>query len=63
MYGNRSRVIELQMPEVDLRIGQRPDDADSHQDLLAAENVSLRLVLAQAEIDTRSLLTTAGVDA
>ena len=63
MYGNRSKVIELQMPEVDLRTGQRPGDADSRQDFLAAENVGLRLLLAQAEIDTSSLLAKAGIDA
>src|SRR6202021_1451596 len=33
------------------------------QEFLAAENVSLRLLLAQAEIDALSLLTKAGIDA
>jgi len=33
------------------------------QDFLAAENVSLRLLLAQAEINTRELLDQAGIDA
>src|SRR6266571_2248698 len=33
------------------------------QDFLAAENVSLRLLLAQAEIDAQGLLTQAGIDA
>jgi two-component sensor histidine kinase len=57
-------LIQLGMPENDLRTDQRPgDDAEPHQDLLAAENVSLRLLLAQAEIDTRSLLAKAGIDA
>ena len=51
------------MSEVDLRTGQRPGDADSHQDFLALENVSLRLLLAQAEINPNSLLTKAGIDA
>jgi two-component sensor histidine kinase len=52
------------MPEVDLRTDQRPGSgAEPHQDFLAAENVSLRLLLAQAEIDTRSLLARAGIDA
>jgi two-component sensor histidine kinase len=36
---------------------------EPHQDLLAAENVSLRLLLAQAEINTRGLLAKAGIDA
>jgi two-component sensor histidine kinase len=52
------------MREVDLR----PDTslasgAEPHQDFLAAENVSLRLLLAQAEINTRGLLAKAGIDA
>jgi two-component sensor histidine kinase len=33
------------------------------QEFLAAENVSLRLLLAQAEIDARGLLSQAGIDA
>ena len=33
------------------------------QDFLAAENVSLRLLLAQAEIDAQKLLAQAGIDA
>jgi two-component sensor histidine kinase len=37
--------------------------AEPHQDFLAAENVSLRLLLAQAEINTRGLLAKAGIDA
>ena len=41
-----------------------PQAAHPHyQDELAAENVSLRLLLAQAEIDAQSLLATAGIDA
>jgi two-component sensor histidine kinase len=52
------------MPEDDLRIDHRPENgAEPHQDFLAAENVSLRLLLAQAEINTRSLLAKAGIDA
>lgn len=62
--GNQLVVIQLGMPEVDLRTDQRPGSgAEPHQDFLAAENVSLRLLLAQAEIDTRSLLARAGIDA
>src|SRR6202163_1753105 len=38
-------------------------DPASPQELLAAENVSLRLLLAQAEIDARELLAQAGIDA
>ena len=51
------------MLEVDLRTDKRPGGAEFHQDFLAAENVSLRLLLAQAEINTRSLLAKAGIDA
>jgi two-component sensor histidine kinase len=52
------------MFEVDLRTDQRAGSgADPHQDFLAAENVSLRLLLAQAEINTRSLLANAGIEA
>jgi len=52
------------MPEDDLHTDQRPETgAEPHQDFLAAENVSLRLLLAQAEINTRSLLAKAGIDA
>src|SRR5437660_12936433 len=48
----------------DFRQEQRPGrDAETYQDYLAAENVSLRLLLAQAEINTRSLLAKAGIDA
>ena len=62
--GNQLIVIQLGMPEVDLRTDQRPGSgAEPHQDFLAAENVSLRLLLTQAEIDTRSLLARAGIDA
>src|SRR3954467_2055244 len=38
-------------------------EASPSQDFLAAENVSLRLLLAQAEIDAQGLLTQAGIDA
>jgi two-component sensor histidine kinase len=51
------------MFEVDLCTDKRPGGAEFHQDFLAAENVSLRLLLAQAEINTKSLLAKAGIDA
>ena len=38
-------------------------DGEPQHDFLAAENVSLRLLLAQAEINTRGLLANAGIDA
>src|SRR5260370_30504910 len=62
--GNQLIVIQLGMPEDDLRTDQPPaSGAAPHQDFLAAENVSLRLLLAQAEINMRSLLAKAGIDA
>jgi two-component sensor histidine kinase len=39
------------------------NDAGDPPEVLAAENVSLRLLLAQAEIDARELLAQAGIDA
>src|SRR5512144_1799047 len=51
------------MLEIDLRTGQHLGGGESHEDALAAESVSLRLLLAQAEINTRGLLATAGIDA
>ena len=57
-------VIQLGMPEDDLRTDQRSrNGAAPHQGLVAAENVSLRLLLAQAEINARSLIAKAGIDA
>jgi two-component sensor histidine kinase len=57
-------VIQSAMSEADLRTDPRPaSSATPYQDDLAAENVSLRLLLAQAEINAQSLLATAGIDA
>jgi two-component sensor histidine kinase len=57
-------VLQLRMSELDLRTGQGSRTGEEPpQDSLAAENVSLRLLLAQAEINTRSLLAQAGIDA
>src|SRR5438034_412361 len=62
--GNQLRVIRLGMAEDDLHTDQRAgSEAEPHQDFLAAENVSLRLLLAQAEINTRSLLANTGIEA
>ena len=58
-------VILSAMFEVDQLQGQRhlsPETAPP-QDFLEAENVSLRLLLAQAEIDAQGLLAQAGIDA
>jgi two-component sensor histidine kinase len=53
------------MLEIDHQQDQRhfSDDAAPPQDFLAAENVSLRLLLAQAEINAQELLDQAGIDA
>jgi two-component sensor histidine kinase len=52
------------MSEDDCRTDQRAGSGSvPHQDFLEAENVSLRLLLAQAEINTRSLLANAGIEA
>jgi two-component sensor histidine kinase len=57
-------MIQSVMSEADLRTEPRlVSSAAQHQDDLAEENASLRLLLAQAEIDARSLLATAGIDA
>src|SRR5215213_7586862 len=62
--GTQPMMIQSVMPEADLRTDPRPaSSATPYQDDLAAENVSLRLLLAQAEIDAQSLLATAGIDA
>jgi two-component sensor histidine kinase len=52
------------MFEIDRQQDQRPTNgAAPAQEFLEAENVSLRLLLAQAEIDARGLLAQAGIDA
>src|SRR5205823_8190034 len=57
-------VIQLGMSEGDLSTDHSlASGAAPHRDFLEAENVSLRLLLAQAEINTRSLLAKAGIDA
>src|SRR6266436_4798698 len=53
------------MFEIDRHQDRGPVDAgvSPPQEFLAAENVSLRLLLAQAEIDAQGLLAQAGIDA
>src|SRR4030088_65114 len=64
MSGTRLMVIQSVMPEIDRQQDQRPSNgAAPAQELLEAENVSLRLLLAQAEIDAQGLLAQAGIDA
>src|ERR1700739_2980246 len=57
-------VIQSAMPKIDRQQDQRPSNgAAPAQEFLEAENVSLRLLLAQAEIDAQDLLAQAGIDA
>jgi two-component sensor histidine kinase len=58
-------VIQSAMFEIDLHQDRRDFGAGAAppQEFLAAENVSLRLLLAQAEIDAQDLLAQAGIDA
>ena len=50
--------IDRHQDQYDMSVGVAPPE-----EFLAAENVSLRLLLAQAEIDARGLLNQAGIDA
>src|SRR4051794_4459028 len=65
MSGIRLMVIQSGMFEVDHHHKQSHSSAGAArpQEFLAAENVSLRLLLAQAEIDAQGLLAQAGIDA
>src|SRR4051795_6399573 len=65
MTGTRLMVVLSLMPEVDQLQGERhlSPEAAPVQEFLEAENVSLRLLLAQAEIDAQGLLAQAGIDA
>jgi two-component sensor histidine kinase len=65
LTGTRHMVIQSAMFEIDQRRDERQMSAEAQppQELLAAENVSLKLLLAQAEIDARGLLAQAGIDA
>src|SRR5712664_2482401 len=64
MSGTRHMVLQSVMFETDSHQGQRSTNgAAPAQEFLEAENVSLRLLLAQAEIDARGLLAQAGIDA
>jgi two-component sensor histidine kinase len=57
-------VIESGMFKIDRQQNQQPSDGGAPpHDLLEAENVSLRLLLAQAEINAQGLLAQAGIDA
>lgn len=56
-------VIQSAIPGTDLRTGPSSGSPESLEDALAAENVGLRLLLAQAEINARTLLAKSGIDA
>ena len=58
-------VIQSAMFEIDRHQDQHDMSVGTAapQEFLAAENVSLRLLLAQAEIDAQGLLAQAGIDA
>jgi len=57
-------MIQSVMFEIDSQQDQHPTNgAAPAQEFLEAENVSLRLLLAQAEIDAQGLLAQAGIDA
>ena len=57
-------VIQSAMFEIDRHRDLHPSNGGAPaQEFLEAENVSLRLLLAQAEIDAQDLLAQAGIDA
>src|ERR1700686_55031 len=62
MSGTGHTMISVGMLKID---GGPPDLADltPPQELLAAENVSLRLLLTQAEVNAQALLAQAGINA
>ena len=56
-------VIQSAMPENRQQDKRPSNGAAPAQEFLEAENDSLRLLLAQAEIDAQGLLAQAGIDA
>ena len=65
LTGTRHIVIQSAMFEIDQVRGQRHLSTETQppQELLAAENISLKLLLSQAEIAARDLLAQAGIEA
>src|SRR6202045_3125575 len=63
MSGTGQMVISVGMLRIDRRTPDLTADPTPPQEFLAAENVSLRLLLTQAELDAQALLTQAGIDA
>ena len=63
MSGTGQMVISVGMLRIDRGPPDLTADPTSPQEFLAAENVSLRLLLTQAELDAQALLAQAGIDA
>src|ERR1700688_3810065 len=63
MSGTGQMVISVGMLRIDRGSPDLTADPTSPQEFLAAENVSLRLLLTQAELDAQALLAQAGIDA
>jgi two-component sensor histidine kinase len=60
---NRTDMISGGMSKIDREPPDLAADPTLPQEFLAAENVSLRLLLTQAELDAQTLLAQAGIDA
>src|ERR1700724_3481462 len=63
MSGTEHIMISLGMLKIDRGPPDLIADLTLPQELLAAENVSLRLLLTQAEVNAQALLAQAGIDA
>jgi two-component sensor histidine kinase len=63
MSGTGQMVISVGMLRIDPGTPDLTADLTPPQEFLAAENVSLRLLLTQAELDAQALLAQAGIDA
>src|SRR6202051_5277702 len=63
MSGTGQMVISVGMLRIDRGSPDLTADPTAPQEFLAAENVSLRLLLTQAELDAQALLAQAGIDA
>jgi two-component sensor histidine kinase len=63
MSGTGQMVISVGMFRIDRGTPDLTADPTPPQEFLAAENVSLRLLLIQAELDAQALLAQAGIDA
>jgi two-component sensor histidine kinase len=63
MSGTGHMMISVGMLKIDRGPPDLKDDLTLPQELLAAENVSLRLLLTQAEVNAQALLAQAGIDA